>query len=184
MSERKRRQGNRKMLYLVELYQKEHPDEGDKINLDSVAHWAIHENKYILRPMSPEKLLRRMLSQSLRDDYINDPQEREVRKWHFVVKEDPLSGKKTSTVYAIFNAPPDHMRVSLALRRRSALHDVLQLQLDLDSYNENNKFGEKVPQLNYDFNKDVLEAAMPTDYPLEAPEDIDIDEDDEEDNQN
>ena len=177
-TEHKRRQGNRKMIYLVELYQKEHGEEGEEIDLDSVSYWALEEEKYNLQPVSPQKILRRMLAQALRDDYTTDPQGREVRKFHFVVQQDS-SGKKTSKAYDIYHAPPDHMRLSLSLRRRSALNDVVQLELDLQSYNDNNKFGETIPNFDYNFNKDIEEGAMPTDYPLEAPEDVDIDEDEE-----
>lgn len=177
-TEHKRRQGNRKMIYLVELYQKEHDEEGEEINLDSVANWALEEGKYNLKPVSPQKILRRMMAQALRDDYMTDPQGREVRKYHFVIQQEP-SGKKTSKAYDIYNAPPDHMRLSLSLRRRSALNDVVQLDLDLQSYNENNKFGEVIPSFDYNFNKDMEEGSMPTDYPMEAPEDIDITEDEE-----
>jgi hypothetical protein len=182
-TEHKRRQGNRKMIYLVELYQKEHGEEGEEIDLDSVSHWALEEGKYKLKPVSPQKILRRMMAQALRGDHTTDPQGREVRKYHFVTQQDD-SGKTTSRAYDIFNAPPDHMKLSLSLRRRSALKDVAQLELDLQSYNDNNKFGETIEGFDYNFNKDLEEGAMPTDYPSEAPEDNDIYEDDEEDNQN
>ncbi len=179
MSEQKRRQGDRKMLHLIELYKKEHPEEGDEIDPESVSHWAIAEHKYVPIPISPEKLLRRKISRALKDEYITDPQKREVRKFHFVVEGDGT--ERHSKAYAIYDAPPEHMRISLAQRRRSALQDVLQLDLDLNSYNDNNKFGATIPQLDYDYNKDVAEKKMPTDYPLEAPDDLDDIEIDEED---
>lgn len=178
-TEHKRRQGNRKMIHLVELYQREHGEEGEEIDLDSISHWALEEGKYNLKLASPQKILRRMMAQALRGDHTTDPQGREVRKYHFVIQQDP-SGKTTSRAYDIFNAPPDHMKLSLSLRRRSALKDVAQLELDLQSYNDNNKFGETLDGFDYNFNKDLEEGAMPTDYPLEAPEDIDIEEEDEE----
>lgn len=167
------------MIYLVELYQKEHGEEGEEIDLDTIAHWALTEGKYNLAPISPQKILRRMMAQALRDDYTTDPQGREVRKYHFVVQQD-ISGKKTSKAHDIYNAPPEHMRLSLSLRRRSALNDVVQLEMDLRSYNDNNKFGETIQGFDYNFNMDIEEGAMPTDYPLEAPEDLVIEEDGEE----
>jgi len=62
------------------------------------------------------------------------------------------------------------MRASLALRRRAALADVAQLNLDLESYNENNYRGETVPPMDYNFNIDLEETRLPTHYPIEGPE--------------
>lgn len=183
MSEKNRRQGSRKMLYLVEKWQKDNQDAA--IDPDLVARWTLEGRHYNLPPSDPQNILRRMIARALREHHIEDPQGRGVRKFHTVVTED-MEGRRTSTSYAIYDAPPDHMRLSVALRRRSALRDVIQLQLDLDSYNENNKFGEKIPDPEYNFNPDVLENKMPTDYPADAPpgysfeEDIELDDDEDE----
>lgn len=182
MLEQRRRHGNRKMLYLVDQYKKAHPEEGDEINPHLIAPWAISRALWERPPLQPEEMLRRLLARALRDDYTDDPQGREVRKHHAVLTEVRTADgiKKYSRWYTIFDAPPDHMRQSLALRRRSALADVLQLKLDFESYNENNKFNETIPAFDFDFNRDIAEAEMPTDYPNEAPDgEDDLDESDE-----
>jgi hypothetical protein len=46
------------------------------------------------------------------------------------------------------------------------------------SWNDNNKFGEKLETLDFNFNKDLAELAQPIEYP-EGPEDDGKDEDDE-----
>ena len=177
MLSHKQRHGNRQMIFLVELYQRDHPEEDGVIDPDAVTAWAIETGRYIPPPISQYKLLRRKISRALRNHYMEDPQGREVRKYHAVVEHDV--DKTHTTVYSIENAPPEHMRQSCSLRRRSALRDVLQLKLDFDSYNENNKFGVELPPLDFDFNKDVEEMSLPTFYPLEAPEDeLDINDDD------
>ena len=177
MLSHKQRHGNRQMIYLVELYQREHPEQDGVIDPDAVTEWAIETGRYIPPPISAHKLLRQKISRAIRNHYTEDLQGREVRKYHVVVEHD---GDKThTTVYSIENAPPEHMRKSCSLRRRSALRDVLQLKLDFDSYNENNKFGVQLSPLDFDFNKDVEEMSLPTFYPLEAPEDqVDINDDD------
>jgi hypothetical protein len=61
----------------------------------------------------------------------------------------------------------------LQLRRRAAVQDILQLDLDFHSYNDNNVFGVKLTPVDYDINKDVEESKMPTTYPSDPPRDDD-----------
>jgi len=169
----RQRHGNQKILYLVDQYQKTHPEEGDAINPHLIAPWAIKYGLWFQEPLTPEEMLRRSIRRSLRDDYTNDPQGREVRKYHAVIEEvsTPDGVRRLSTWREIFEAPPEHMRVSLALRRKSALNDVVQLQLDFESYNQNNKHSATLPDMDYNFNTDLKEGSMPTDYPDENPRD-------------
>jgi hypothetical protein len=52
------------------------------------------------------------------------------------------------------------------------------MDLDFQSYNDNNVYGAKLASMDYDFNKDVQEANLPATYPSEPSFDVD-DEDDE-----
>jgi hypothetical protein len=160
------------MLYLIERYKLAHAGEDDKINPRLIAPWAISEGLWVRPPMQPEEILRRDLCRAMRNDYIIDPQDREVRKFHSVTQtiRTPEGEKRSSTWYQKDDAPPGHMRVSLQQRRQSALADVRQLKLDFDSYNDNNAFGATLPDLDFDFNKDIEELAMPTHYPADGEE--------------
>lgn len=168
----RQRHGNRKILHLVERYKKEHPEEGESISPHLIAPWAIRHGLWFKEPLTPEEMLRRSIRRTLRDDYTNDPQGREVRKYHAVIEEVRTTDgvKRLSRWFDIIEAPPEHMRISLALRRKSALNDVMQLQLDFESYNENNKFSATLDEMDYNFNTDLQEGNLPTDYPEEAPE--------------
>lgn len=167
----RQRRGNQKMLYLVEQYKRAHPEEGEEINPHLIAPWAIRNGLWDQPPLTPEELLRRSIRRALRDDYTEDPQGREIRKYHAVIREVRTQDgiRKLSHWLPIFDAPPDHMRISFALRRKAALNDVIQLKLDYDSYNENNKFNAILPELDCNFNKDLEEGSLPTEYPDEAP---------------
>lgn len=169
----RQRRGNQKLLLLIEQYQKAHPEEGDAINPHLIAPWLISHGLWFQEPLTPEEMLRRTIRRSLRDDYTHDPQGREVRKYHAVIEEvrTPDGIRRLSTWREIFEAPPDHMRVSLALRRKSALNDVAQLQMDFESYNENNKHNATLTPMDYNFNTDLAEGSMPTEYPDENPGD-------------
>ena len=71
------------------------------------------------------------------------------------------------------------MRTSLSLRRRAALQDVYQLQLDFESYNDYNKFGEKLDPMDFDYNKDLRELKQSAEWPEgpEGPPDEDTEDD-------
>jgi hypothetical protein len=170
----------REMEYLIEQYQKAHPDEdASRIEPHRIADWACARGMWKKPPVPQEERLRRELARFLRGEYTLDPQGRNVRKHHAIIYIDqtPDGPKKRSRWFEIYEAPAKHMQASLALRRRSALADVVQLNLDLESYNENNVRHETVPPMDFDFNKDLEEITLPTHYPVEGPE---TDEDGEE----
>lgn len=154
------------MLYLVEQYKAAHLDEGSEVYPDRVAKWAMHEGLWKRPPLDPEEILRRQIRRALRDDYIFDPQGREVRANHPVMEEFKTGEglKLRSTWYPLFEMPPQKARSSFQLRRRAALMDVHQLDLDFNSYNDNNIFGEVLDRPDYDFNKDIEEMAHSTRY--------------------
>ena len=69
-----------------------------------------------------------------------------------------------SRFYPIYKAPPEVVRQALALDRKQALSTVKQMKLDFDSYNENNEFGVELPPLDLNFNRDIEEMDMPSEY--------------------
>lgn len=166
----------RHIEYIIEQYHKAHPDEDVAEAVpDLIAEWAYKKGLWNRPPADPVTLLQRDISRYLRNSYFEDPQGREVRKNHaiFIWVQTPDGLKKRSVWKELFHAPPEHMRMALQLRRRAAARDVMQLDLDFKSYNENNVFGATIPKMDYDMNKDVEEVSLPTTYP-EPDEDDDI----------
>jgi hypothetical protein len=173
------RKGRARMAYLLEQYHRAHPDEEPSlVEPHLVARWAIQKGIYKRPPIDPEELLRRELSRYLKNEYTTDPQGRQVRRHHAVIYEVHTADgiKRRSRWYEIYDAPPKHMQAALQLRRKAALSDVIQLNLDFESYNDNNKHGEKLEPLDFNFNKDLEEINLPTTYPEDGPEE-DFDED-------
>jgi hypothetical protein len=166
------------MLYLIEQYKGAHPEEGSEVYPHLVAQWAIENGLYKRPPMSPEEILRRLIRRALRDEYITDPQNREVRAHHPVMEEvmTPQGLKVRSTWYPIFEMPPQKMRAAFQLRRRAALADVIQLKIDFESYNENNRFAAALDPPDFNFNKDIEEMNEPTSYPEGPTEEDEEDE--------
>lgn len=151
---------------MLDLYRREVTKE--PVELAVVSKWAIGHGLWKPRYKTPEELLASELAHALREQFIEDPQGRRVRRKHARRVEDPLSdGSTRQRVFwdDITTATPEHMQASLQQRRRLILSDCQQLKADVDSYNENfNRSGVEV-QTSFDFSEDLVEAELPTDYP-------------------
>lgn len=108
-------------------------------------------------------MFRRELTRAMRNEYYEDPQGREVRKNH------PVRGDQGLIWVDHQTARPDQMRVSLATRRRGILADCLQCSIDFESYNDNNLYGAKLEQMDFNFNTDIHEKKQPANYPENKP---------------
>lgn len=157
---------SRRMLYLIEKYIAAFPHEPLPIDPRKVSQWAYNTGLWKPRETAPEEVLRRKLCRALRHSYMEDPQGREVRANFAAIEEVQTSegSKRMSRFYPIFKAPPEVVRQALALDRRQALATVKQMTLDFDSYNQNNEFGITLPPLDLNFNRDIEEMSMPSQY--------------------
>lgn len=168
----------RERQFIIDDYHRAHPDQDPtEVAPHLVAEWAIAKGLYNRPPVDPVVQLRRELSRHLRNEYVTDPQGREVRKNHpIMIPVRTQEGEKLRPLYReLYHASPEHMRASFSLRRRGVERDVMQMELDFRSYNDNNVFGTQLDQMDYDFNKDRDELDMPTTYP----DGMDDDDDDE-----
>jgi hypothetical protein len=167
--------------YVMDQYRLAHPGVDPAVEPHLIAEWAIKAGISRPVPETPEELLRKDIARYLKNDYVDDPQGRHVRKNHaiFIQVQTPEGPKRRSRWYEKDVAPPEHMRLSLQLRRTAAFHDVRQMDLDFQSYNDNNVYGETLAPMDYNFNHDLQEANLPATYPS-APSFDGDDEDDEE----
>lgn len=146
----------------------------EEVDMNEVARWAKSKGRLPEpKPYDPVKAFAHELSEAAREEYYTDPQSREVRKKHCYVIVEP-DGQRRFHWVDIQTAKPEPMHKSLQARRRQALGDVVQLDTDRKSYNENNQFGATI-EMSYNFDEDLLEGNMPKDYPEESPEDDDTD---------
>jgi hypothetical protein len=106
-----------------------------------------------------------------REEFYVDPQGRDVRKKHCYVVTEP-DGQMRWHWVDIVTAKPDPMHRSLQARRKQAFGDVVQLDTDRRSYNDNNLFSACL-DMSFNFDEDLAEMHMPTEYPEEPenPED-------------
>jgi hypothetical protein len=167
------RRSARRNEFIIEKYKAAHPDQdGAAIEPHLIAPWAISRGLIKVAPLTAEEILRRQLSQHLKTRYTTDPQNRRVRKHHAVMRTvDTADGpKRFSSWHTIFEAPREHMKVALQARRNGALADVKQMVIDLESWNDNNIYGQSLPAMDVNFTPDVEESKMPTSYPSKPPE--------------
>jgi hypothetical protein len=157
---------SREMLYLIEEYKRTFGVE--EIDATSVAAWAYSERRWQLVPSDPVQILARQLSRALRQEYYKDPQNREVRKNHHLSLEHE-DGTHIDLWVDHRTAKPEQMRLSFQQRRQGILADCKQEKIDFDSYIDNNPYGAKLPQMDFDFNKDLEELTQPTSYPTTPP---------------
>jgi hypothetical protein len=61
------------------------------------------------------------------------------------------------------------MKLSFQQWRRDSLGDVAQQKIDMDSYNDNNKYGAHI-QVSFNFDACLEELEQPGDYPQGPPE--------------
>lgn len=166
--------------YIMEMYRQAHPEEdGGPIIPDTISKWAIARGIAKREPVAAADVLRRELARHLKSLHMKDPQGRVVRSNHAVVREvmTPEGPVRRSEWYPLFEAPPAHIRVSFGSRRQMIVHDARQLELDLESYNDNNVYKAKVDRISFDIDADLAELKMPTDYKPPKSEDDDEDDD-------
>jgi hypothetical protein len=148
----------------------------DEIDMKKVADWAMDNGRWRTPPYDPRRACARELSEAAREEYYVDPQNRTVRKKHCYVVVD-ADGQRHWNWVDIETAKPDPMHKSLQARRKQALGDVVQLDIDRQSYNDNNLFGAEL-EMSYNFDEDLAERSLPTSYP-EHPGDDDLDDEEE-----
>jgi len=67
---------------------------------------------------------------------------------------------------------PEKMRLSAMSRRNGSLMDVMQIVRDVNYFNKNHNPGDPI-QLDFNYNKDIVERNMPPEYPDSPPGDPD-----------
>jgi hypothetical protein len=123
-----------------------------------IAAWAIRSGRWAPQPGSVIDQCAEELARAMREDYIRDPQGRDVRAKHAArIREN---GKQVTFWADIRTATPTHMERAFGQRRKQILGDCRQLKADVDSYNDNRQPEEPI-QVVFNFTKDLeeLEAA-------------------------
>jgi hypothetical protein len=109
---------SRRMLFLRDAYIRAFPNESPPVDPKRIAQWAYEQGLWRPTETPPAEVLRRKLCRAFRNEYITDPQGREVRANFARVEEvmTPEGPKHMSKFYPIFEAPPEIARQAFACR--------------------------------------------------------------------
>lgn len=154
-----------RMQELAQEYMQTHGVE--TIELEEVANWACETGRYQRQPVSMVKQCKRELADALRVQSYIDPQGREVRKMHPVRLR---TQDHQMVIWAdIETAKPEHMRISFSQSRQGISADCVAHNTIVESYNDNNRYSATLELFDYNFNPDIAEKKLPTEYPDEPP---------------
>jgi hypothetical protein len=141
----------------------------DGIDAAAVADWAYKTGRWEPKPYDPVKQCKKDLTRALAVGYEVDPQGREVRS-EIAIPIESQDGQLQWEWCPIYKTSPTKFRVAQQLRRSRILADCRQHLVDTESYNDNNEAGAEVDLFDYNFNSDLEEERMPTEYPDEDPD--------------
>ena len=120
--------------------------------------WAVSRGILSLPEIDPYDVLAGDMAHALRDEYQTDSKGRRYRVNHAA---RVTKGGVQQTFWAILGfASHDHMERAFAQRREQVIGDCLQLQTDVNVYNEMSSLPQI--QLVLDFTDDVAERRMAT----------------------
>jgi hypothetical protein len=163
----------KKLLRLIDDYCAE-TGETD-VDLHDIAEWAIKTERYVPPRYDPVKQLRREMQRASRQEYIEDDNGRPVRRRHcYKIKRGEVQLTLWSKIEEITRK---NMRLSARGRRGGILADCIQLTLDLEYYNDNFNPGEPI-QPSFNFEPDLIEKLLPSEYKDAPPDDDDEKKDD------
>jgi hypothetical protein len=137
-------------------------ENGSTVNLDAVAKWAVGTGRWQRPQKTQEQICKDELAKALRSERHVDPQGRHVRTMHSIKIEG--EDKPLWEWEDIRTARPERIRTAFSQRRQGILADVLRHKDDVDSYNENNTHNAQLPLFDYNFNLDIEEGNLPTEY--------------------
>src|SRR5665213_1389364 len=147
------------MTTQAEMFQKlwkEYEEENDHAPASAreVVEWAVRERGLALPRIDPRDVLAEQMSRALREEYAIDAKGRRYRINHAIrVTRDGVQ----HTFWGIMGyAPRAHMQRAFTQRREQVIGDLVQLQTDVEVYNDKNP--REIPiQLVLDFKDDVDE---------------------------
>lgn len=153
---------DRRLLKLIDKWREE--TGRTDWDLNAVVDWAEANGHWTPPRHDAKRRFARELAQAARHDFIEDENGQPVRRRHAY----RVPGTQLTLWRMIDDLTPEQMRTSAQLRRRQIEGEVLQCDRDLRYYNDHVNPGDPI-QLSWNFDEDVRESQMPTEYPDEPP---------------
>jgi hypothetical protein len=125
----------------------------DPADLRMVGAWAMQKGLWAPRPVDIQSRFAADMADALREEYRTDKARRRYRS------KLAVSNRQGVFWGDIDTAPRAHVEKNVAQRRRQTTHDLLQLQVDVDHYNDYHP-EEKQIELMLDFTDDIAEMKV------------------------
>jgi len=130
------------------------------IDAGDFAAWLIREKGWQPEPVTAFKVIRKEVQRALREQYIDDPQGRRVRRKHpqrIAVEMKDGSQEQHVLWHDIREASRPEMQAAFQQRRFGVVLDCHRLKTDVDSYNENWNTSTVSIQMEFDFTDDMAD---------------------------
>lgn len=157
---------------VINEFSKERADKENRpFSLPEAIQWALDNGKITPMKLNQVKAYLPLFARAARTEKYIDPQGRSVRRKHAVRYQREIDGRQRwfSWWRDVETAEPDYMRISYQQRRTSVVGVCAQLKTDVDSYNDNNRFGAQI-SMDFNIDADLQEMEMPKEYPDKRPE--------------
>lgn len=135
-----------------------------------VAQWLVDTGQYSEKPKSKLLRCKAELTDALRVQRMEDPDGNDVRA-NLGARYKNAQGELFSRWAPLFEAKPEHARLSGQQWRRSIRGESLLHDRTFRSYNKHNTHGAQLPLFDYNFNLDIAESQMPDEYSDDKPDD-------------
>jgi hypothetical protein len=148
------------ILEYIERYKAETGNSDGLVNPHDLAAWAYKHGLHKPNLKTVIDAIATDIAQVFREEYRTHKSGLRYRAKHAVTKK---FGSKTMSLWGDIDdpaAPHEHFVRSFSERRRGIVGDCLQLQNDVDVYNDHRKPSEPV-QTNLNFTYDVEELQLP-----------------------
>lgn len=146
---------------LIKLFQNKH-DTND-IDYKAISKWAIENEFFEAKPITPEEQCEQLLRKTVKNAKRIDPKGRSVRI--FGIPRVFFEGEMlTLSPVDMYVAKPDIAKTVFDANFDGMGNDTKRHSIEVDSYNDNNPYNEKLPLYNYDFNHLAEEARSDGQY--------------------
>lgn len=133
-------------------YEREH--DNAPASAREVVDWAVANRALELPRVDPRDVMAAQMARALREQYATDSQGRRYRVNHAM--RVMRSGVQLTIWAVLGHAPQLHMQRAFTQRREQVIGDLVQLQIDVEVYNDMNPHQAPI-QLVLEFADDVAE---------------------------
>lgn len=134
----------------------------EEIDIDKVFEWAIVTGRYQRKPISLKQQFKTEMRKALQQQQHTDPQGRKVRS----IKPVKLDwyGEQLTLWIDVRIAKPAIALKAFERDYEAVKNDVKRTSVEMQSYDDNNRYGATLPVFNYDLNQIAADARMSGEY--------------------